>query len=266
VTTYTADWILPIADEPIAGGFVAVADGRIAGVGRERRTDARDLGRVAVMPALVNAHTHLELSYLHRRVPPGTAFTEWVRTLMALRRQYPNPEADEIVTAARAAVTAAQQAGTGLVGDISNTLMTVPLLRDMALPAQVFYELIGFNADDPVARVMEARRRADALSGGDVRVSLAPHAPYSVAGNCRQGFHRSVTCPGSGSSIAGSWWFTASSSTAMTSRSSARWGLRSPRARAVIVTSGPVTRRSRRFTRWTWTWRSGPTASRALRT
>ena len=181
MTTYTADWILPIADEPIAGGFVAVADGRIAGVGRGRRADARDLGRVAVMPALVNAHTHLELSYLHRRVPPGTSFTEWVRTLMALRGQYPNPEADEIVTAARAAVTAAQEAGTGLVGDISNTLMTVPLLRDMALPAQVFYELIGFNADDPVRRVTEARRRADALSGGDVRVSLAPHAPYSVA-------------------------------------------------------------------------------------
>src|SRR6187455_1560794 len=100
--------MLPIADEPIAGGFVVIDNGRPAG--------ARDLGRVAVMPALVNAHTHLELSYLHCRVPPGRSFTEWVRPLMALRRQYPDPGAPEIVEAARAAIAAARQTGTGLIG------------------------------------------------------------------------------------------------------------------------------------------------------
>ena len=179
--TYTADWILPIVDEPIAGGFVAVDNGRITGVGPEHPAGARDLGRVAVMPALVNAHTHLELSYLHGRVPPGRSFTEWVRPLMALRRQYPDPGAPEIVEAARAAIAAARQTGTGLIGDISNTLITVPLLREAGMPAQLFYELLGFNVDDPAGRVADARRRADALSSADVRVSLAPHAPYSVA-------------------------------------------------------------------------------------
>jgi cytosine/adenosine deaminase-related metal-dependent hydrolase len=49
------------------------------------------------------------------------------------------------------------------------------------MPAQLFYELLGFNVDDPAARVAEAQRRANAASGADVRVSLAPHAPYSVA-------------------------------------------------------------------------------------
>jgi len=76
VTVYTADWILPIADEPIGRGYVAVEGGRITGVGRERPGDAQDLGPVAVLPALVNAHTHLELSYLRGRLPPGTSFTE----------------------------------------------------------------------------------------------------------------------------------------------------------------------------------------------
>jgi len=181
VTVYTADWILPIADEPIGRGYVAVEGGRITGVGRERPGDAQDLGPVAVLPALVNAHTHLELSYLRGRVPPGTSFTEWVRALMALRRQYPDPAAEEIVAAARGAVMDARRAGTGLVGDISNTLVTVPLLRDSSMPAQVFYELLGFNVANPEERAADARRRADALSDGDVRVGLAAHAPYSVA-------------------------------------------------------------------------------------
>jgi len=179
----TADWILPIGEPPIAHGFVAIDHGRIVGVGveRERPSDAVNLGRVAVLPALVNAHTHLELSYLHGRVPPGRRFTEWVRTLMALRREYPDPEAAEILTAARAAIAEARESGTGLIGDVSNTLVTVPLLREASMPAQVFYELLGFNAPDPVSRVVEARKKADAASGEEIRVSLAPHAPYSVA-------------------------------------------------------------------------------------
>jgi len=181
VITYTADWILPIADEPIARGFVAVDAGRIVGLGPERPAGAQDLGRVAVMPALVNAHTHLELSYLHGRVPSAGSFAQWVRPLMALRRQYQDPEAPEIVAAARMAIAAARRAGTGLVGDVSNTLITAPLLREAGMPAQLFYELLGFNVDDPAARVAEAQRRANAASGADVRVSLAPHAPYSVA-------------------------------------------------------------------------------------
>jgi cytosine/adenosine deaminase-related metal-dependent hydrolase len=51
------------------------------------------------------------------------------------------------------------------------------------MAAQVFYELLGFNAPDPDARVAVARVHANAVAdaGGDVRISMAPHAPYSVS-------------------------------------------------------------------------------------
>ena len=144
--------------------------------------EAIDLGRVALMPALVNAHTHLELSYLGGRVPPGGPFDQWIRTLMAIRRQYPDPAASEIIDAARAAIAAARASGTGLVGDISNTLVTVPLLRDASMSAQVFYELLGFRESNPHARVADAHAKVlDCGAEGDVRVALAPHAPYSVS-------------------------------------------------------------------------------------
>jgi cytosine/adenosine deaminase-related metal-dependent hydrolase len=183
MTTFSADWILPIAEPPIRGGFVTVADGRIAHVSREVAPHPAALGSVAILPALVNAHTHLELSHLHARVPPSPSFTEWVGHLMALRREFPDPAASPIVDAAREAIARARASGTGLVGDISNTLVTVPLLREAGLPAHVFYELLGFNHPDPVGRVREARLAADAagVDDRDVRISLAAHAPYSVS-------------------------------------------------------------------------------------
>jgi cytosine/adenosine deaminase-related metal-dependent hydrolase len=187
VATFTASWVLPIAGPPIRDGYVTVDGGRIERVGHVRSdapfSKAVDLGSVAILPALVNAHTHLELSYLHQRVPPSTSFNEWVIELMALRRGAPAPDTPPILEAARHAIARARASGTGLIADVTNTLRTIPLLGEAGMPAQVFYELIGFNHPDPVGRVREARAAADA-AGADargVRVSLAPHAPYSVS-------------------------------------------------------------------------------------
>jgi len=183
VTAYRAAWVLPIVSPPLRDGWVAVEDGVVAAVGGGERPDAVDLGILAVLPALVNAHTHLELSYLAGVVPPADRFLDWIRAVMAARRQYPDPRDPVILAAARAAIAAARACGTGLVGDVSNTLVTVPLLCEARLPARVFYELLGFGAADAVGRVRDARAAIDALAdaAGGVRVSLAPHAPYSVS-------------------------------------------------------------------------------------
>jgi aminodeoxyfutalosine deaminase len=182
--TYQADWLLPVSDDPVRRGWVSVdANRRISDVGADPVAAGTDLGRRAILPALVNAHTHLELSYLHERVAAGTTFGAWVRVLMALRRQYPDPSAPEILSAARQAIAYARASGTGLIGDISNTLVTIPLLRELAMPAHVFHELLGFNVADPAARV-EGARAAVTDAGADardVRVTLAAHAPYSVS-------------------------------------------------------------------------------------
>jgi cytosine/adenosine deaminase-related metal-dependent hydrolase len=162
-------------------GFITVEDGRILAVGDDPPSNAVDLGRVVLMPALVNAHTHLELSYLHERIPPTPSFGQWVRNVMATRRQYPDPADPRTVEPARMAIAQARATGTGLFGDISNTLITARLLEEARIPAHVFHELTGFTEADPVARVREARERADAVASSNVRVSVAPHAPYSVS-------------------------------------------------------------------------------------
>jgi cytosine/adenosine deaminase-related metal-dependent hydrolase len=58
----------------------------------------------------------------------------------------------------------------------------VPLLHDAGMPAHVFHELIGFRGVDADVQVASARRAIDAASLNDsLRLSLAPHAPYSVS-------------------------------------------------------------------------------------
>jgi len=182
---YHAAWVLPIAAAPIRDGWVAVDGDRVAAVGSAPASaNGRlvDLGRVAVMPGVVNAHTHLELSHLRGRVPPAPAFVAWIRNVIQSRRSGPDHGAPEIVAGIDAAIAEASASGTAVVGDISNTLTTVAPLTRSRIAGVVFYELIRFRTADPQGFVDEACRTIAASgSSAAVRVSLAAHAPYSVA-------------------------------------------------------------------------------------
>ena len=135
------------------------------------------------MPGLVNAHTHLELSYLRDEVPPASEFVAWIRAVMAARRAVPDPKAPTILDAVDRGIAEAVRCGTAVVGDISNTLVTFEPLARSPLAAVVFYELIRFNAPDPEAVVERAPRSRSRRCRRPTAFesSLAAHAPYSVA-------------------------------------------------------------------------------------
>jgi cytosine/adenosine deaminase-related metal-dependent hydrolase len=183
--SYRAAWVLPIGTAPIRDGWLTVHKGRVVGVGPGKHVGNgrdEDLGRVAVLPGLVNAHTHLELSHFREQVPAATNFVSWVRQVIALQRSRSRPNAPEIMNAIHSAIRESLSCGTAIVGDISNTLVTVRALAESALAAVVFYELIRFNTTDAQGVVEQAQRAIDAVPAtAMVRASLAAHAPYSVA-------------------------------------------------------------------------------------
>jgi cytosine/adenosine deaminase-related metal-dependent hydrolase len=185
VLRYHAAWVLPIASAPLRDGWVAVDGGRLVATGRRVPADGaaeRDLGSVALLPGVVNAHTHLELSYLRDAVPPSSEFVTWIRAVMAARRSRPDPGCAEITESLDRGIDEAVRCGTALVGDISNTLVPfAPLVRS-ALSGVMFYELLKFNPPDAAALVDEALEQIQSLTAqSGVRASLAAHAPYSVA-------------------------------------------------------------------------------------
>jgi cytosine/adenosine deaminase-related metal-dependent hydrolase len=190
---YRADWLHPIVGPPIEDAWVEVVGDRVVALGSGTASDAVDLGRAVILPALVNAHTHLELSHLAGCVPPTTSLPDWVRALLAARER--ESDSSVIVAAARHAIGALRRAGTGLVGEVTNSLITVPLLAEARLASQVFFEIIGFNVPDPGAVVRDARARVRGLvrdaddDSALVRVNLAPHAPYSVSPELLRALH-----------------------------------------------------------------------------
>jgi cytosine/adenosine deaminase-related metal-dependent hydrolase len=176
--TYRAAWIVPIAGPPIAGGAVTVEAGRISGVGPHRGGAVEDLGNVAVLPGLVNAHTHLELSWMRGQVAPGDSMPTWASQLMALRRTVSHEPPEPIVDA----IVEARRSGTTLVGDVTNTFATFEPLLDSEVCGVLFRELLGFSAPDPDAVVANALAQMSELSPIEwLRPCLVPHAPYSVS-------------------------------------------------------------------------------------
>src|SRR5215510_9116748 len=136
MVTYRAAWVLPICARPIAGGVVSVDRDRVAAVGPHEGGAVEDLGNVAILPGLVNAHTHLELSWMRGRVPPGTSMPAWARTLIGLRRELAG--APDPVEPIADAVRAARASGTCLLGDVTNTLAAYRPLLDSKVSAAVF--------------------------------------------------------------------------------------------------------------------------------
>jgi cytosine/adenosine deaminase-related metal-dependent hydrolase len=180
--TIGAAWVLPVAAPPIRDGAVVVAGGRLAWVGR--RADApsltRDLGPGVLLPGLVNAHCHLELSWLRGRLSGARGFVPWVEHLVEARAA---EDLEALRAAADEAIAEAVACGTAAVGDVSNTLAHLDLLEASSLHAVVFHELLGWDPGvaDRVFASASARRRAHAGAGGRVTVRLAAHAPHSVS-------------------------------------------------------------------------------------
>ncbi len=179
---YIADWILPIAGPPLRRGRVDVEGGRVVGVGTldavaPSGSTLVELTSTAILPALVNTHTHLELSGLRGIVPPAPSLAEWVARLLTCRAESGGADPGAI----RRAVEEARASGTGLFGDIGNSLAAVPILETAGVAACVFREVLAFQ--DSGAEAVVGAAVAEALAAarmGPVRVGLAAHAPFSV--------------------------------------------------------------------------------------
>ena len=197
-----AGWVLPVSRPPIRGGRVAVDDGRVAWVGRagdpgEPAGVVRDLGPGVLLPGLVNAHCHLELSHLAGCIPFGGGFVPWIEALVAARGSAsatasrpdaparPGVEADAAVRDATSdAIRFLEEHGTVAVGDVSNALAHVDALAASRLHAVVFAELLAWDPARAAATLAWAEERERALAARlrpGLELRLAAHAPHSVS-------------------------------------------------------------------------------------
>ncbi len=187
-TLYTAEWVLPISSAPIRAGAVLVHDGRIEFVGPASAvTFAPDtvrtvaLGNAALLPGLVNAHSHLELTLL-RGFLEGLDFRDWLRTLTEVRRDLMSDEL--LLDASRAGIREALRNGITCLADTTDSGAPLVAMREYGVRGVGYLEVFG---PDPAqcdaalaqlaARALTAREHETSL----VRVGVSPHAPYTVS-------------------------------------------------------------------------------------
>ena len=141
---HKAKWVMTGPGKWLENGAVVMEDGRIlqittgyveGGAGKEI-----DHGEGVLMPALVNAHTHLSLSVLAGRLPLGEGFAAWIRAVLAERKSVKEEEA---LRAIYGAVVDLKRTGTGLVGEFGPHFPVAESIEQAGLRAMIWHELLG---------------------------------------------------------------------------------------------------------------------------
>jgi len=161
--------------------MVEISDGWITAVHDRPGPCTHDLGNVAIIPGLVNAHTHLELSDVTVPLQPARPFTAWLRAVMGYRRSRASGSGDPAAAGQRSVIQGLTEStlnGTTSLGDIAGPGWQ-PLEMPSAQPRLVsFLELLGLAPEQAPVQLERAGKHL-AAHGGAIR-GLSPHAPYSV--------------------------------------------------------------------------------------
>jgi cytosine/adenosine deaminase-related metal-dependent hydrolase len=182
-----ARYVFPVDQPPIAGGVVTIADGRIVAVGENTSGQAPlDLGNLALLPGLINAHTHLEFSDLTKPLgPAGTSITPWLDRAITYRRSRESQSPDPsrwLAEAVSSGLGECQKLGITALGEIAQPNWPQEAFSSSPIDCTIFLEMIGLAEERAPALLVAAREHVAAgrADKTDWRAGLGPHAPYSV--------------------------------------------------------------------------------------
>ncbi len=171
---YSADWVLPIDGPPIEHGGVAFEHGRIVAVGRvdELEGDVEHFPDAAIIPGLVNAHTHLEYA-LYAGFGDGLPFLDWLGLHVERKRRL---DFDATLAIARAGAADCLASGVTTIGDASFSGASVLAAAELGLRGIVYLEVFGEDAGEIETRFLPNRERVEHAAGDLVRIGVSPHA------------------------------------------------------------------------------------------
>jgi len=186
-----AEWVLPVSSPPIANGAVAVEKDRIIAVGKKETlvkdfpaAEVEDLGPAAILPGLVNCHSHLELTAMRGLLETvENDFLAWLLKLTKTRAEFLTAEDIEISTLLGAVEGA--RAGVTCFGDVGRSgVASLKALKECGLRGIVFQET-EFTPDENRAKesFQKLKEKFLLLKENEtalIEIGISPHAPYTV--------------------------------------------------------------------------------------
>ena len=176
---YAADWVVPVEGEPVRDGGVAVEDGRIVGVGPASALEGerRVFADAAIVPAFVNAHSHLEYA-VYAGFGDGFSFPPWIDLHVTRKRRLREGDALAI---ARLGAAECLRSGIATIGDASFTGAAAAACADLGINGIVYLEVFGDDPDVALAGFEELRESVDGALSDRIAVGVSPHAPYTTS-------------------------------------------------------------------------------------
>ena len=177
----TAETVLPVSSKPLKNASVLISDGKIREIGksaalrkRYKGVLERDLGKGILLPGFVNAHTHLELGWVSKRLRSFKGFTGWLEQIIKEKRVGVTQR--EIINSVAEGIEANIRAGVTTIGEISSYRgLDKQMLKDSGLRTVLFKEVLDSNEGEADFSSLE--------KGALFEERLFPHSLYS----CRPG-------------------------------------------------------------------------------
>jgi cytosine/adenosine deaminase-related metal-dependent hydrolase len=185
VIRYRARWLLPVSGLPIEDGVLGVVGARIEYVGPAEEAptgEEVDFGDAILLPGLVNAHTHLELTVMRGSLEE-LEFPDWIDKLRASRNEILSDAM--LLDSARHGIAEGLLAGITTYADTCASGVALPAMLEMGVRGIMYQEVFGPAPERRAGAMQELRSRLDAArpsaDASLVRVGVSPHAPYTVS-------------------------------------------------------------------------------------
>jgi cytosine/adenosine deaminase-related metal-dependent hydrolase len=176
---YAADWVVPVDGAAVPDGGVAVEDGRIVGVGpaNELAGERRTFADAVIVPAFVNAHSHLEYA-VYAGFGDGFAFPPWIDLHVTRKRRLAEGDA---VAIAKLGAAECLRSGIATIGDASFTGAAALACADLGLAGIVYLEVFGDDPEAALGHFAQLHEHVDGALSERLVAGVSPHAPYTTS-------------------------------------------------------------------------------------
>lgn len=181
----SADWLYSGTGQVLPNAGVCLEDsGRIASIQTRARVqdpEVEHFSGAVLIPGLVNAHTHLELTGFEGQ-NEEVEFPLWIRKIIELKAARSE---DDFLAAARIGLKSSFASGVTTVADTGSSAGPLRALDELGGRGIAYLEVFGPHPEAAPANIAAFEARLNDLEGFQsprVRIGVSPHAPYSVSG------------------------------------------------------------------------------------
>jgi aminodeoxyfutalosine deaminase len=131
----------------------------------------------ALVPGFINAHCHLELSYLKEKLTPHSGLDNFIKQIEIEKSK----DKEYIIHKAKEADNLMWQNGIVAVGDICNTDDSIAAKTKSKIHYHSFIETYSFDPSRATSAINKAKTIKAEFESRALKASISPHAPYSVS-------------------------------------------------------------------------------------